>query len=152
LVGGEVNLKKIWIGLLLGIFCLLAGCGGASALTVSTPKHVTPTAVVPSPTPSTVPLVQMGAATFSSPMYVRVKAGTAVQFVDPRGAGGTHYIVIGRNGQWAPTTGAPAQLNTQQGILFQPGTTLSIVFSTPGTYPITCITHPGMQVFITVIS
>jgi len=93
----------------------------------------------------------MGASTFMGPTHLQIKVGTPINFVDPRGAGGTHYLVIGTQGQWKQTSGAPSMLNVAQGMLFQAGMSQSITFTQPGNYPITCIPHPGMQIVITIV-
>lgn len=91
--------------------------------------------------------VHMGPANFKQ-ATASVKAGQPVKFIDdPDGA--THYLVIGQNGQYIPTTGAPTEL-TGTGTAFAVGDTKLIVFPTAGTYTVTCTIHPGMLVTITV--
>ncbi len=92
--------------------------------------------------------VDMGVAAFQQ-TGVTIKAGQAVHFVDPA-SGGTHLICVGQGVQCAPQAGAPAELNTTQGMTFNTGDTRDIVFPTAGTYTVVCIIHPGMQVVVTV--
>ncbi len=92
--------------------------------------------------------VDMGVAAFQQ-TSVTIKAGQAVHFVDPA-SGGTHLICVGQGVRCIPQTGAPAELNNPQGMTFNTGDTRDIVFSTPGTYTVVCIIHPGMQVVVTV--
>jgi plastocyanin len=138
--------------LLIAAMCLfMVGCGEANAGTVAPHTSVTPTAVPTLPPPSTDPLVIMGPATFMSSPHLQIKAGTPIHFVDPKGAGGVHYLVIGTQGGWQHIAGAPAVLNKAEGMLFKPGSSVNIVFTKPGTYPITCIPHPAMQIVITIV-
>jgi plastocyanin len=136
--------------IMLSACLFFAGCGATSTSGAVQPV-ASPTAVATLPPPSTVPLVTMGASTFMGSTHLKIKVGTPINFVDPRGAGGVHYLVIGTQGQWKQTSGAPSTLNVAQGMLFQPGMSQSIVFMHPGNYPITCIPHPGMQIVITIV-
>jgi len=92
--------------------------------------------------------VDMGVAAFEQ-SSVTIKAGQAVHFVDPN-TGGVHIICVGQGTECVPQTGAPAELNTAQGLQVQAGDTRDIVFPTAGTYTVVCIIHPGMQVVVTV--
>jgi plastocyanin len=92
--------------------------------------------------------VDMGVAAFQQ-TSVTIKAGQAVHFVDPV-SGGTHLICVGQGVQCIPQDGAPAELNTKEGMTFNTGDSRDIVFSTAGTYTVVCIIHPGMQVTVTV--
>lgn len=94
--------------------------------------------------------VDMGVAAFQQ-SSVTIKAGQAVHFVDPT-TGGVHIVCVGQGVQCEPQVGAPAELNTAQGMQFNQGDTHDIVFPTAGTYTVVCIIHPGMQVVITVTS
>ncbi|HEX8997147.1 MAG TPA: plastocyanin/azurin family copper-binding protein [Ktedonobacterales bacterium] len=94
--------------------------------------------------------VDMGVATFQQD-NVTIKAGQAVHFVDPT-TGGTHILCVGQGVQCIQQSGAPAELNTAQGMQFNQGETRDIVFPTAGTYTVVCIIHPGMQVVVTVKS
>lgn len=94
--------------------------------------------------------VDMGVAAFEQ-SSVTIKAGQAVHFVDPH-TGGIHIICVGQGVTCAPQDGAPAELNTSQGMTFNQGDTRDIVFPTAGTYTVVCIIHPGMQVTVTVTS
>ena len=110
---------------LLGVV-LLAGCGGSS------PSNQ----------------VEMGVAAFQQ-SSVSIKAGEAVHFVDPA-SGGTHIICVGEGVKCVPQEGAPADLNTADGMAFNTGDSRDIVFPTAGIYHVVCIIHPGMEVTVTV--
>jgi plastocyanin len=104
---------------------LLAGCGGSPANQV-----------------------EMGVAAFQQ-SSISIKAGEAVHFVDPA-SGGTHVICVGEGVKCVPQTGAPADLNTADGMMFNTGDSRDIIFPTAGTYHIVCIIHPGMEVTVNV--
>ena len=102
------------VGKRLGVVCggmlcvallalLLAGCG-------SSPSNQ----------------VDMGVAAFQQ-SSVSIKAGQAVHFVDPA-SGGTHIICVGAGVKCVPQAGAPADLNTADGLAFQTGDSRDIVF------------------------
>jgi plastocyanin len=90
----------------------------------------------------------MGVAAFQQ-SSVSIKAGQAVHFVDPA-SGGTHIICVGAGVKCVPQAGAPAGLNTTDGMAFQTGDSRDIVFPTAGTYNVICIIHPGMEITVTV--
>ncbi len=116
------------VGCILSVAVLamwLAGCGG-------TPSNE----------------VDMGVAAFQQ-TSVSIKAGQAVHFVDPA-SGGTHIICVGEGVKCVPQSGAPAELNTADGLSFNTGDSRDIVFPTAGTYHVVCIIHPGMEVVVTV--
>jgi plastocyanin len=110
--------------LLLPLVLALAGCG------------------------STAHEVDMGVASFQQ-SSMTINAGQAIHFVDPN-SGGTHILCVGQNLHCIPQTGAPAALDTLQGLTFQTGDVRDIVFPTAGTYNVICTIHPDMQVVITV--
>src|SRR5690348_1562302 len=110
---------------LLTVRLLLVGCG-------STPSNP----------------VDMGVAAFQQ-TSVSIKPGQAVHFVDPASAR-THIICVGEGVKCVPQAGAPADLNTDQGLSFQTGDSKDIVFPTAGTYHVVCIIHPAMEVVVTV--
>jgi plastocyanin len=130
-VGKRLNLARggvlgfVLLMLSLMLLMLLTGCG-------SSPSNE----------------VDMGVAAFQQ-TSVSIKAGEAVHFVDPA-SGGTHIICVGAGVKCIPQTGAPDDLNTDQGLPFQTGDSKSIVFPTAGTYHVICIIHPGMEVVVTV--
>jgi plastocyanin len=113
-------------GFLAMLALLLVGCGGAANE------------------------VDMGVAAFQQ-SSMSIKAGQAVHFVDPA-SGGTHVLCVGQNLQCIPQAGAPAALNTSQGLTFNTGDIHDIVFPTTGTYNVICTIHPGMQIVVTVTS
>lgn len=92
--------------------------------------------------------VDMGVAAFQQ-TSISIKAGQAVHFVDPA-SGGTHIICVGEGVKCVPQSGAPAELNTADGMSFNTGDSRNIVFPTAGTYHVVCIIHPGMEVVVTV--
>lgn len=92
--------------------------------------------------------VDMGVAAFQQ-TNISIKAGQAVHFVDPA-SGGTHIICVGEGVKCVPQSGAPAELNTADGLSFNTGDSRNIVFPTAGTYHVVCIIHPGMEVVVTV--
>lgn len=92
--------------------------------------------------------VDMGVAAFQQ-TSISIKAGQAVHFVDPA-SGGTHIICVGEGVKCVPQSGAPAELNTADGLSFNTGDSRNIVFPTAGTYHVVCIIHPGMEVVVTV--
>ena len=79
-----------------------------------------------------------------------LKAGQALNFVDPSSSGGIHILCFGRNGQCdkSQTTG-PKELQGD-GFQIDAGQSKSVTFSTPGTYPIACSIHPVMQITVVV--
>lgn len=82
---------------------------------------------------------------------ISVKAGTAVTLVDPAATGSFHILCFGHNQVCAPNVSGPAALNAAGGITFNAGAPpMSITFTTPGTYEVTCTVHPVMNVVITV--
>lgn len=93
--------------------------------------------------------VDMGVATFKQGT-VTISAGQAVHFVDPGYGGGVHVLCVGLNLECVPQTGAPAELNTQDGLTFNTGDTRDIVFPNRGTYNVICTIHPGMVVSVNV--
>jgi plastocyanin len=104
---------------------VLVGCGGAAANEVD-----------------------MGVASFQQ-STVTIKAGQAVHFVDPA-SGGTHVLCVGRDLMCVPQSGAPAALNTSQGLIFNTGDVRDIVFPNPGTYNVVCTIHPNMEITVIV--
>jgi plastocyanin len=94
--------------------------------------------------------VDMGVAAFQQGS-VTIKAGQAVHFVDPA-SGGTHVICVGQDLTCVQQTGAPAGLNTKDGLTFNTGDTRDIVFPTAGSYNVICTIHPGMEITVTVTS
>jgi plastocyanin len=93
--------------------------------------------------------VDMGVAAFKQDS-VTVNAGQAVHFVDSATGGGVHVLCIGQGLDCVPQSGAPAELNSGNGITFNPGDTRDFVFPNRGTYTVICTIHPGMAVAIIV--
>jgi plastocyanin len=92
----------------------------------------------------------MGASMFVGATTFTLQAGQAITLDDPATSGGTHNLVTGADGLFAPAPGAPSALASPAGIDFQPGDKQSVTFAHPGTYHITCTIHPVMQATITV--
>lgn len=97
-------------------------------------------------------MVSMAASTFSGSTNVTITAGQSVIFNDPATTGGTHDLVTGTHGMFTAATGAPTEFSSSDGIAFNPGDSKTIVFPNAGTFKITCVIHPSMQVTITVNS
>ena len=94
----------------------------------------------------------MGASTFVGATNITIHAGQAITLDDPASSGGTHNLVTGTDGLFAPAPGAPGALASPAGIDFQPGEKKFVTFAHPGTYHITCTIHPKMQATIVVIT
>jgi plastocyanin len=93
--------------------------------------------------------VDMGITTFTQES-VTIKAGQSVHFVDPANGGNIHIICVGKDLMCVPQAGAPTELDTTNGLTFNPGDTRDIPFPTAGTYQIVCTIHSGMVVTIIV--
>lgn len=127
---GKHHIPIICVTALLALLTLgLAGCGGPTA-----PKANE---------------VDMDLTTFKQES-VTIKAGQSVHFVDPANGGNIHIICVGRDLTCVPQTGAPTELDTTNGLTFNPGDTRDITFPTAGTYQIVCTIHSGMVVTIVV--
>jgi plastocyanin len=92
--------------------------------------------------------IAMGSGVFSGATQITVKAGDSVTFDDS--AGGPHDLVIGTGGNFVAASGAPSELNSSGGLMFNGGETKTVVFPTAGTFSITCKIHPSMQATVTV--
>lgn len=77
-----------------------------------------------------------------------VKVGTSVTFENDGPA--THFLATGQNGSYIAEATAPSQLEKPTGIEIDAGQTLHFVFTTPGTYHITCTIHPMMNTTVIV--
>ena len=125
-------MRRLALGGILLVALTLAACGGAGSTGGGSGGST----------------ISMSFGSFSGNTTLSVKAGDAVSFDDTNG--GAHQLVIGTHGAFAAVPGAPDTLNSAQGVTFNGGDKQSIVFSTPGTYPITCLLHPSMQATVTV--
>jgi plastocyanin len=94
--------------------------------------------------------IAMGFGAFTGNTSITIKAGDSVTFDDS--SGGVHQLVIGTSGQFSAVSGAPSQLNTATGVMFNSGDKQTILFPNTGTFPITCKIHPSMQATVTVTS
>jgi plastocyanin len=145
---------------LVGIFllclaCTLTACGSTSPTSAGAASETATaapdtSAATATSSVSAAATITMARFNFSGNTSVTIKAGQAVLFDDPSSGGGTHILVIGRNGQFKAMSGAPSEFNSSSGAPFSPGDQKTITFSTPGSYPITCVIHPSMQVTVTV--
>ncbi len=148
-------MRKLAGLLLLCTAFMLAACGstsptsGGASATATTAPTDTPAPTATSSV-SAAATITMGRSSFTGNTTVTIKSGQAVLFSDPSSGGGVHVLVIGKNGQFTAMSGAPSELNSSNGQAFSPGDQKAITFSTPGTYPITCMIHPLMQVTVTV--
>ena len=122
---GAVAAVAVACTMALALLLALAGCGGAASNEVD-----------------------MGVANFRQ-SQVTIKAGQAVHFEDPA-SGGTHVLCVGQDLKCVSQDGAPAALNTTDGLTFNTGDTRDIVFPNAGTYVVICTIHPGMQVTVNV--
>ena len=147
-------MRSLLLALSLALVLALAACGSTSTATSAT-ATATPiaTATLAPPTATSsaggAATIKMGSVNFTVGSAT-VKAGQAVMFVDPSSGGGIHHLVTGHNGTFSAEAGAPSQFATADGVSFSPGDTTSIVFSTAGSYAITCTIHPSMEATITV--
>jgi plastocyanin len=158
--------KSGLVALCAAAILMLAACsmpafiGATTASATPTPTLMpteTPTAA-DTATPTLAPItpgvsvatVTMSIHTFTSATTITIKSGQAITFTDPMTSGGTHPLVTGNNGQYTPIAGAPPQFESESGYMFTPGTTVAITFPVAGTFPITCLAHPVMQLTITV--
>jgi plastocyanin len=96
-----------------------------------------------------VPLDQahMQGASFST-TTAKIKAGTKLKFINDSTV--THILVVGDQGKWTSTPGAPSELDNSNGQLVSGGQEIDIVFPTAGTYTVTCTVHPAMLLTVTV--
>jgi plastocyanin len=137
----SLPMRKYTIMLLLAIPLIAAACGTAATAGGTAPGGPGTGAAT----------VTMNATNFVPNNHaVTIKSGQAVTFVDPMTTGGFHILVVGTNGTYKATAGAPAALNVATGLQINAGDTKAITFPTAGTYQITCTIHPYMQVTITV--
>jgi plastocyanin len=96
--------------------------------------------------------ISMTGASFVGTTNVTLKAGQSFTFSDPSGSGGPHRLSTGQDGNYAQENGAPAELSDPNGVDFTLGTDKTYVFATPGTYTITCLIHPSMNLVIQVVA
>ncbi|MBA3823699.1 MAG: hypothetical protein H0X24_07325 [Ktedonobacterales bacterium] len=89
----------------------------------------------------------MQGAAFAS-TSAKVKVGSKIKFINDSAV--THILVVGQDGKWVSTKGAPADLNNATGVLITGGAKTEVTFDTPGTYTVTCTVHPAMLITITV--
>ena len=124
-------MRKLALVFILTAALALAACGGGPSSGGSNGSTIT-----------------MGGSSFTGTTSITVKAGDSVTFDDSNG--GTHQLVIGTGGQFAAATGAPSELNSDSGVMFNFGDKKTITFANAGTFSITCKIHPSMQATVTV--
>lgn len=119
-------MKKFLAALILIGTLALAACGNSSSASSGN-------------------VVKMSATDFIT-KSLTVKVGTSVEF----DSDGSHVIYTGNNAAYQAEAGAPSDLNNANGIVFNAGDKKSYIFSQAGTYAITCMVHPAMNMTITV--
>lgn len=129
-------MRKLIFPFVLALLVGLAACGGTSTSTGG-------------PAAATAVTVTMGASTFDKASTTLATGGT-ITFVDDKNAGVEHLLAYGQNGIYKANTQGPTDLNTMNGLMFQAGESKTITFPTAGTYQITCIIHPAMNLTVTV--
>jgi plastocyanin len=115
--------------LVLALALSVAGCGGSSSSGSGNE-------------------LDMGSSSFVQ-SSIALSKGQALHLVDPQDTGGTHNLCIGQNGNCDASSNGPSEL-AKPGMMFSPGTSKDVTFSTAGTYHITCTIHPSMNVTVTV--
>lgn len=142
--------------LLLALALTLAACASGTSTTTGSTTGNSPTATT-APAATDTPAATGGPATISMAGFaftgnktVTIKAGESVTFDDPGDGGGVHQLVTGTDGQFTAVAGAPKEFATSSGTMFSPGVSMTITFSKPGTYLITCTIHPSMQATVIV--
>ncbi|HEV2238490.1 MAG TPA: plastocyanin/azurin family copper-binding protein [Ktedonobacterales bacterium] len=94
--------------------------------------------------------VDMVAARFST-SSITIKAGQAVNFVDPAGTGATHTLCLGSNSTCdEPLPNGPQALHSPGFTINAGDPAKAVTFDTPGTYAITCSIHPAMNLTVIV--
>ncbi len=89
----------------------------------------------------------MSGAAFAT-TTAKVKVGGKIKFINDSEI--THILVVGQDGKWVSTPGAPADINTSAGKIIGGKAEVDVTFDKPGTYTVTCTVHPAMLVTITV--
>lgn len=119
--------------LLLVIALVLFGCGKVPGVHTSTLPATT---------------VQMNTINFVQTTRT-IKAGQTLLFSDTVDGGGTHVICLGNNMSCDTKAQGPVAL-MNGGFTINSGETKSVAFPTAGTYQITCVVHPNMNLTVTV--
>jgi plastocyanin len=120
--------------LLLVVALVVFGCGKVPGV------HTT--SGVPSGT------VQMDPTNFVQTTRT-IQAGQTLTFDDTVGGGGLHVICLGKDQLCDKTAQGPTDL-MNGGFTINPGATKAVTFPTAGTYQITCVVHPNMNLVVTV--
>ena len=92
--------------------------------------------------------VDMGTDNFVK-TSVSIKAGEKVTF-HTQDTGAAHVLCFGDNGQCKSNADGPSELNNSSGDTINVGESKSFTFNKAGTYKVTCIVHPQMNMTVTV--
>lgn len=126
--------------LLCGMLSALAGCGKLNAENV------------PVVGPQANMTIKMAASTFVGYTAITLFQGGTLTFDDLPSSGVTHFLVTGQNGMYTEEDGAPSELNTPDGYTVLVGQSPSFTFASTGTFSISCLIHPAMNLQVTVVS
>lgn len=122
----------------------LAGCSLAHTQVPTPPADFTPR-----PTPggaaNTIDLTTKDFVQHS----ITVKRGSEVVFV-VRLDSGPHILCLGKDGVCDPALPGPPELQQDGGFSVDAGQSLTVDFTAPGVYPVTCSIYPSMNTVITV--
>lgn len=135
----------IFAGILLSLAIALVGCGKAAPSTGGSGSGGSS-----SGGGTTSDTIYMNSTNFTV-HSITVSANQPVKFSDTVGGGGLHIICVGTGTGGTNTClksgNVPASL-LGKGTTFNPGDTKDFTFTTPGTYRVICIVHPGMYIDI----
>lgn len=143
IVGGMIAVVLLILVAVFFVKPLLGGKGSPS--TAGTTG--TPTVPVSAPTAIT---VKLNAGQFVNVTSVTLKQGGSLTITDlPEGV--LHPLVTGQNSIYTADPQAPQELNTANGYAMQPNMSHAFVFANTGTFHITCLIHPGMNLAVVVV-
>jgi plastocyanin len=136
--------RRVMLALVLLLMICLSACVIVRSAAPTPPPDYTPR-----PTPgggkNSVDLT----ATDFARHTLTVRHGEDVTFV-VRLDSGPHILCLGTNGQCNPNLPGPPELRQDGGFSVDAGQTLTVVFQSPGVYPITCSIYPSMNMVVTV--
>ncbi|MGE5335062.1 MAG: hypothetical protein ACM3N4_10215 [Nitrososphaerota archaeon] len=131
------------------VLVLLLATSLTSCAIVRAPAPTPPPDFTPRPTPGGgANTIDMTATDFAR-HSLTIKRGSEVTFV-VRLNSGPHIICLGKNGTCDPSLPGPPELRQDGGFSLDAGQSLTLDFTSPGVYPITCSIYPSMNVTITV--